>query len=86
MHIIFQLHCCGLAELYCYMVSATIASGNGFLPDGTKPFPEPMRKNHKSGITTLSTSHDVPVIVFNDAIMFMLGNDKLCNKCYVCHA
>ena len=42
-----------------------IDSGNGLLPDGTKPLPEPMLTYHKYGPVTLSKGNftrDTPAI------------------------
>ena len=43
---------------WCHMVtqnSVTIGSGNGLLPEGTKPLPEPMLTNHQWGLMAFTS-------------------------------
>ena len=45
---------CGLMTLYGTEIWVNIGSGNGLLPDGTKPLPEPMLTYHQRGSVALS--------------------------------
>ena len=49
--VVFLTHCC-LVTPYGDRVLVNIGSGNGLLPDGTKPLPEPMLTNHHWNLVT----------------------------------
>ena len=55
------IYYCQLIEARsCHMASqnlVSIASGNGLLPDGTKPLPEPMLTCHQSGSVAVTRQH-----------------------------
>ena len=50
---IFELTHCGLVTSYGDGISVNISSGNGLLPDSTKPLPEPMLTDQWSPVTFL---------------------------------
>ena len=43
-----------------------IGSGNGLVPDGTKPLPEPMLTNHQWGIHMIVISQEMLKISIQD--------------------
>ena len=54
-------------------ILVNIGSGNGLLPDGTKPLPEPMLTYRKYGPVTLSKDNltrDAPAISHENQLQF----------------
>ena len=49
-----KLTLCGLVTPYGDIIWVNIGSGNGLLPDGTKPLPEPMLTYHQSGLVAFT--------------------------------
>ena len=45
---------CGLVMSYGILDSINIGSGNGLLPDGTKPLPEQVLTNHQQGLVVFT--------------------------------
>ena len=53
----FNLTYCGLVMLYGAEIWVNIGSGNGLLPDGTKPLPEPMLTDHQQSPVIFMWEH-----------------------------
>ena len=53
---LYELNHCGHIDAICHRTChlVNIGSGNGLLPDGTKPLPEPMLTNHQWGLVAFT--------------------------------
>ena len=69
----FSLTHCGLVRHMVTLICVSIGSGNGLLPDGTKPLPYPMLTYHEFGPVTSISAEEflVLTIKFNIKITYL---------------